>query len=309
MIDNHSLHGKYYNKSPGLTISRGSNFNISTSSPAYQYYTQKKIQNTVRVPSSLYAMNLGALNVYESPLKTIRVNWNQMSDRAKPSFQTNSSGSQGSFYHGSSLKHSQTRDRPGAGTPGGYGVDIKHNSYYRYLGRLKGKGPVRRGVVPPTFGQPIPFNCAFPVYGGKTVKTSIVSGCPPCAGEDVASSKADNILLNKVNLNGTNSCQYIYLSQENGRIQYSAGQIVYARESVSVKYQKSSIFSVIVPGEVYAVLIGDSTVPQTLTSSLKQIIPYFPCNCLSGSVSTIINGKYFSECAFLNKITVPDVYE
>jgi len=43
------------------------------------------------------------------------------------------------------------------------------------LNRLKGKGPVRRGVVPPTFGKPLPFNPAFPIYGGKTMKTSIES--------------------------------------------------------------------------------------------------------------------------------------
>lgn len=34
---------------------------------------------------------------------------------------------------------SLTRDRPGSQAPGGSGVDIKHNSYARYLARLKGK--------------------------------------------------------------------------------------------------------------------------------------------------------------------------
>ena len=55
--------------------------------------------------------------------------------------------------------------------------DIKHNSYYRYLARLKGKGPVRRGVIPPQFGVPIVFNPAYPIYGGKTIKTNIVNHC------------------------------------------------------------------------------------------------------------------------------------
>jgi hypothetical protein len=35
-------------------------------------------------------------------------------------------------------------------------------------------------VIPPAFGTPIPFNCAFPVYGSKTTTTSIVAGCLPC---------------------------------------------------------------------------------------------------------------------------------
>jgi hypothetical protein len=62
-------------------------------------------------------------------------------------------------------------------SPGGIGVDIKHNSYERYLNKLKGKAPLRRGIIPPRYGEPIPFNRAFPVYGGKTVKTAIVNGC------------------------------------------------------------------------------------------------------------------------------------
>jgi hypothetical protein len=67
--------------------------------------------------------------------------------------------------------------RPGALSPGGKGLDIKHNSYARYLARIKGKGPLRQQAVPPYFGLPIPFNPAFPVYGGKVFKTGIVAGC------------------------------------------------------------------------------------------------------------------------------------
>jgi hypothetical protein len=63
-------------------------------------------------------------------------------------------------------------------SPGGVGVDIKHNSYDRFLNRLKGKAPLRRGVIVPNFGEvDIPFNRANPVYGGKVLKTSIVTGC------------------------------------------------------------------------------------------------------------------------------------
>jgi hypothetical protein len=165
--------------------------NFSSSSPEVLYQTLKVIQNQVRVPSSLYTMNLGALNSYERPeqvyqeipaaggsfyLAPPRVNWNQMSDRKQPSVQKVVTSS-GSAYGGNSLRRSLVRMRPGAMSPGGVGVDIKHNSYDRYLNRLKGKAPLRRGVVGPGFGLPIPFNPAFPVYGGKTVKTNLVNGC------------------------------------------------------------------------------------------------------------------------------------
>jgi hypothetical protein len=149
--------------------------------PAAQYHALKIIQKTVRVPASLYTHDLGALTTYQKPTVAFaNVNWNQMSDRAVRHVQPNIVTG-GSFYHGSSTRHTITRCRPGAGCPGGSGVDIKHNSYDRYLNRLKGQGPVRRGVIPPNFGTPLPFNRAFPIYGGKTTKTSIVGdncACP-----------------------------------------------------------------------------------------------------------------------------------
>jgi hypothetical protein len=123
-------------------------------------------------------MNLGSLAGYQNPnIRRSNVPWNQMSDRAEPSVQkANANG--GNTIGSSSTRHSIVRLRPGSMSPGGVGCDIKHNSYERYLNRLKGKAPLRRGVVPPTFGlEEIPFNRAFPVYGGKIMKTSIVTGC------------------------------------------------------------------------------------------------------------------------------------
>jgi hypothetical protein len=99
-----------------------------------------------------------------------------MSDRKEPHVQKVVTSS-GSTYGGNSLKRSLVRMRPGAMSPGGIGVDIKHNSYERYLNRLKGKGPLRRGTIPPGFATNVPFNPAFPIYGGKTVKTNIINGC------------------------------------------------------------------------------------------------------------------------------------
>jgi hypothetical protein len=169
---------------------RSCNANLTSNDPASQYQKQKLIQNTVRIHSSLYTMNLAGLTSYKNPLNTpqfveqngsgyiapAKVYWNQMSDRPRPSNQVTKVAS-GSSYHTSSTRHTITRDRPGAMSPGGVGVDIKHNSYDRYLNKLKGKSVLRRGIIPPNYGSPIPFNNAFPVYGGKTVKTSIVNGC------------------------------------------------------------------------------------------------------------------------------------
>jgi hypothetical protein len=90
--------------------------------------TQKRIQNVVRVPSSLYTMNIGALNAYQPACAApSKVTWNQMSDRVAPAVQT--------AYV--SFRSSKTL-RPGALTPGGVGCDIKHNSYERRLLKLKG---------------------------------------------------------------------------------------------------------------------------------------------------------------------------
>lgn len=109
------------------------------------YQNQKIIQNTVRVPASLYYNDLSAANIYQHPVLPNRVNWNQMSDRAVP--------------HGKGH---------------GKGVDVKYNSYYRYYGRIKGKSPVKAQRLPVVFGAPLPFNPAFPIYGNKIVKTNIL---------------------------------------------------------------------------------------------------------------------------------------
>ena len=152
--------------------------NLNSNTPATRYQIQKRIQNTVRVPSSLYMANIAPMNAYAKPTsKTYNVCWNQMSDRPEPSYQPTTVPS--GFHHSINNKRfSVTSSKPGSQTPGGYGVDIKHNSYDRYLNRLKGKGPLRRGVIPKAFAAPeIKFNRAYPIYGSKLVKTSIVTGC------------------------------------------------------------------------------------------------------------------------------------
>lgn len=161
---------------------RSSNFSASLSSntPFSHYQNQKIIQRTVRIDSSQYTMNLGALASYQKPIKlNAYVPWNQMSDRAVPSVQKAVTGSGTNVLSGNSTKRTITRLRPGAMSPGGVGCDIKHNSYERYLNRIKAKGPLRRGVIPPVFDSfnIIQFNRANPIYGGKIMKTNIVAGC------------------------------------------------------------------------------------------------------------------------------------
>ena len=132
---------------------------------------QKKIWKQVRVAPSLYMNNLTAITVegYQTdpskhPSNAPRekyayVNWKQSSDRAVPSIQR--------AYHpsrGNSTRASLTRHRPGAAGPAGKGVDVKHNSYARYLARKKGKVFNPKVVV-----------AKVPKYGNKTQTYNIVN--------------------------------------------------------------------------------------------------------------------------------------
>jgi hypothetical protein len=112
-------------------------------------------------------MNLGCLT--SGANASSGVCWNQMSDRKVPSVQRLivPTGANNSL-----------NSRPGCQSPGGVGCDIKHNSYERYLNRLKAKEPLRQGIIPSGFGpNSIKFVRAFPIYGGKTTKTNIINGC------------------------------------------------------------------------------------------------------------------------------------
>ena len=263
---------------------RSCNNNLTSNDPASQYQRQKIIQNTVRVPSSLYTMNLAGLSAYKSPLNTnqfveqngsgyiapAKVYWNQMSDRPRPSKQVAKVAS-GSSYHTSSTHHSITRLRPGAMSPGGVGVDIKHNSYDRYLNRLKGKSVLRRGIIPPNFGSPIPCNNAFPVYGGKTVKTAIINGCN-CPNTDTnTDTNTDNKLIYGSTLNATQdeilAVKYVF----------NIGDFVWAKkyESDPILY-KGEIIDI--ENEQYVVHFDD----VTTTLTYCELLIYFDCdNCVN----------------------------
>ena len=292
---------------------RGCYNNLNGNDPASRYQKLKLIQNTVRVPSSIYTMNLGALNVYEKPsnlyqpinvngavyIASPEVNWNQMSDRRSPHIQKVVSGS-GSTYGGNSLKRTLTRLRPGALSPGGSGVDIKHNSYDRYLARIKGKAPLRRGPIPPTFASPyIPFNRAYPVYGGKLFKTSIVNdcNCPIVTGQ--VDENAFDSPLYKNNAEGIFDVKY----------KFSVGDIVlapYIVNGVITDVLKATIISV--DGNILTVKFIDSEIIQQVSSYLVYIFLYNKCipnacyNPLTPSLyeDGFISDNIFQRCVLLN---------
>ncbi len=197
---------------------RSCDTNLTSNTPANQYQRLKLIQNTVRVYSSIYTSNLGPLNAYKQPTAaTYGVCWNQMSDRPVPSVQR-ATVPTGFNNNLNGRHHSVTSSKPGSQTPGGTGCDIKHNSYDRYLNRLKGKGPLRRGPIPANFGTPIPFNPAIPVYGGKTTKTNIVNGCDCPIESKALDEKQDIRIYNNP----------LYYPDPNSNYGFSVGQYVYA---------------------------------------------------------------------------------
>jgi hypothetical protein len=290
---------------------RSCNNNMSSNNPATQYQRQKIIQKTVRVYSSLYTMNLGALSTYQRPsnkynvvdnsgasyIVTPGVNWNQMSDRKEPHIQVVKTGS-GSTYGASSTRSTITRLRPGALSPGGSGVDIKHNSYERYLNRLKGKGPVRRGVIPPNFGVPyIPFNRAYPIYGGKTMKTSIVSGCdcPITETNDNSDIKLyeNSDIQNRI-LNETYT--------------FHVGDLVFVKKyNTSVYYEKATIKSIV--DGLYTVQFEDGTEEVLLKCDL---LIYYDCGeCSNTNTNTTKEIDYSSlndaRCYILTALAVGEI--
>ena len=97
-------------------------------------------------------MNRAAFHVF-SGSRVDGQTWNQSSDRALEHITPNHIPS-----HGNSTKTSITRNRPGAMRPGGKGVDIKHNSYARYMNRLKGKAMI-----------------AGPYVGNKVQRTAVIN--------------------------------------------------------------------------------------------------------------------------------------
>jgi len=266
--------------------------------PADQYQKLKLIQNSVRVYGSLYVDNLGALTAYKKPISNpdngfYGVCWNQMSDRPVPSVQraTIPTG----YATSMNRRHtSVTSSRPGCQTPGGVGCDIKHNSYDRYLNRLKGKGPMRRGVVPSNFGKPIPFNPAFPVYGGKTMKTNIVdAGCDCPISTPQVNEEQDIQIYNNP----------LWQPYPSGILSFQVGDFVYAIKTGTDYYSKAIVIQKI-GTDNYEIQFSDSS---TQIANISELKIYFPCNCTDSSPSAIFSdGIYIAKTGIIGiSCTIP----
>jgi hypothetical protein len=265
--------------------------------PAEQYQKLKLIQNTDRVYASLYTANLGPLTAYRKAITDPNnglygVCWNQMSDRPIPSVQraTIPTG-----YNISTINRrhtSVTSSRPGCQTPGGKGCDIKHNSYDRYLNRLKGKGPLRRGIVPPTFGKPIPFNPAYPVYGGKTTKTNIVSNCD-CPIESPAQNINQDIKIYH---------DPLYQPYPTAQYGFNVGDYVYAIQTGNDFYSRAIVTQI--NNGTYTIKFDNGTIQNVY--NVFDLKVYYPCNCnglqkeiIFSSGTYVNNSSYNSDCALL----------
>ena len=128
--------------------------------------TQKRIWNQVRVPVSMYVMNKGSLTSASNRIKNgNNVNWNQSSDQVLAAIQTLVHPS-----HGNSLKQTVTSHRPGAASPGGSGVDVKHDSYARFLNRKKALHFKTQTSTP----------ASIPLYGNKTKSINLLAQSANC---------------------------------------------------------------------------------------------------------------------------------
>lgn len=113
-------------------------------------YNRKRIQKTVMLSSSEYLMNKSALNV-STPIITDVTSNSQASDRKEAAENITNIRTRNS----NSLRKTRLSVKPGALAPGGKGVDVKHNSYERYLAKKKGRNALR----------------------GKDEKQGVISGC------------------------------------------------------------------------------------------------------------------------------------
>ena len=114
--------------------------------PQSQIQIQKQIQKQVHVPVSLYTMNKASLSINSNNLHNNDKSWNNMSDRKSK--------------HGKSKQENSS-------IKANSGVDIKHNSYARHLGKLKSQNLKT---------EPVSSNLVMPLRGNKVRKFGI-SNC------------------------------------------------------------------------------------------------------------------------------------
>lgn len=232
----------------------------TTSSPAVQYATQKRIQNTVRVQAGLYTDTMASLAGYDNgiPQYPGSLLWNNMSDRTHKHVQKAVVAS-GGQYTTSSTKHSITRLRPGAMSPGGAGCDIKHGSYDRHLNRLKGRSILRAAAVPANYGE---TQQPQQTTGNKTLATGIVAGCN-CPQTTETNDPAPTLFPNDV---------------YDVSYQYAVNQHVYAkRRDDHNLYAEAYIIALPSPGYATVLFVSDGAIQAD--TPLLELLPWFACDC------------------------------
>ncbi len=215
----------------------------------------------------------------------------------------------GSGYRSSSTKHSILRERPGAQSPGGVGVDIKHNSYDRYLNKLKGKAPLRRGIIPTNYGTNIQYNRAYPITGGKILKTNIINGCECSKIGEIQGNAAIYSSL-------SNAMQDQLLAV---KYKFSVGDLVWGRKThINLQWHKAQIIAI--ENNLYTIRFFDDE--SEITTGEKNIIIYFDCNFedtrslkekildsknKSSTISNYINLNGELECSILGLLVAGEI--
>ena len=146
---------KFNNEDPMYKYKKPLVPRITDKSSINEKSIQKIIQNTVRVASSLYSNNLASLHINSDNIGSNKP-WNNSSDRV--------------LAHGKKLNSKLSSIKEN------YGVDIKHNSYDRYLGRKKSQYLKEEPKV-----VSINNNTNWPkLWGNKSYKLSIVNCKKTC---------------------------------------------------------------------------------------------------------------------------------
>ncbi len=155
-----------YTVAPSYTWSRCDALPCPTTPSVTQ--EQQRIWGQVRAAASSYLQAKAALTAgSDLTLQNSNTNWNQRSDRWVAHVQTAVQPTRGN-----SLRSTLTSGKPGAGAPGGSGVDVKHDSYARFLNKRKA-AVLRQGVAAPPTG-------VVATYGNKTYAVGLVAGSQLC---------------------------------------------------------------------------------------------------------------------------------
>ena len=287
LVINNRFNNKHYGIPRKYYRKQNCDSNMTAATPANMYQRQKIIQKTVRVASSMYTMNVGALVSYSQPIVDASnnyygVNWHQLSDRPVASVAKRATH-----------PTSQSSSIPGRQSPGGTGVDVKHGSYQRYLNRKKGIAPLRRGkVVAPDTN--LAFDVTAPVYGGKTMKHNIVAGynCPiPAAG---ANGCDDSQIYTDPNYHAPVTTHYAY----------AVGMFVYAYQTENGPLEKAEVTGVAPSAahpfnsdyDIYTIKFVDND--EVATVGANDLTIWFSCDCdiVADSSTSLMMGQLGIHC-------------